>query len=120
MPNTTRGTICAINETQSIGSKGFRKRLVVLEQNEGRWSNFVPVEFLQDDCDAVDDFCIGDEIDITFALQGRKWQKSADAPVQYFLACQAISWRTISSSGVKDDVSVDDTDEYQPAEDMPF
>lgn len=120
MANTVRGTIHFIGETQSVGQKGFRKRLVVLEQSEGRFTNYVPVEFLQDDVDAVDDFGLGDEIDIKFYLSGRKWQKDPSAPVQYFIACQANSWQVISSSGVKDDMSVNDDHEYQPAEDTPF
>ena len=69
-----RGVIHVIEETKTYGQKGFRKRLVVLEQDDGRFTNYVPVEFTQDRCESVDDLSVGDEIEITYRLNGRKWQ----------------------------------------------
>jgi hypothetical protein len=38
---TVRGLVHLIEETKSFGQKGFRKRLVVLEQAKGTFTNFV-------------------------------------------------------------------------------
>jgi len=35
-----RGIVHLIEETKTYGQKGFRKRLVVLEQDNGRFANF--------------------------------------------------------------------------------
>ena len=60
---TVRGTVHLIEETKTFGQKGFRKRLVVLEQDKGKFINYIPLEFVQDGCDAVDELNVGDEID---------------------------------------------------------
>lgn len=102
MANTVKGVIHHIGETQSIGQKGFRKRLVALEQDNGRYTNYVPIEFTSDDCDLVDDLNVGDEVEVTFHINGRKWQKDPSAPVQYFCALQAQKWVVLMSVGVSD------------------
>ena len=64
---TVKGTIHLIEETKTYGQKGFRKRLVVLEQVKGGgFTNYVPVEFLKDACDSVDELHLGDEIEDMF------------------------------------------------------
>ena len=48
-----RGIVHVIEETKTYGQKGFRKRLVVLEQENDRFANYIPLEFIQDGCDTV-------------------------------------------------------------------
>ncbi|MFM8704209.1 MAG: DUF3127 domain-containing protein [Planctomycetia bacterium] len=69
---TVRGVVHLIEETKTFGQKGFRKRLVVLEQSKGTFTNFIPVEFVKDGCDAVDDLSVGDEIEVNSRLSGRR------------------------------------------------
>jgi len=85
-----RGIVHLIEETKSYGQKGFRKRLVVLEQDNGRFTNYIPVDFVQDGCDSVDALKLGDEVDITYRLSGRKWQKDAASEIKFFLNAEAI------------------------------
>ena len=40
------GVIHLIEETKTYGNKGFRKRLVVLEQDKGSFTNYIPVDFI--------------------------------------------------------------------------
>lgn len=86
-----RGIVHVIEETKTFGQKGFRKRTVVLEQQNGRFANYIPLEFTNDGCDLVDDLRLGDEVDITYRLGGRKWQKDPSSEVKYFLALRR--WR---------------------------
>lgn len=86
-----RGIVHVIEETKTFGQKGFRKRTVVLEQQNGRFANYIPLEFTNDGCDLVDDLRLGDEVDITYRLGGRKWQKDPSSEVKYFLS--ARRWR---------------------------
>ena len=93
------GVVHVIEETKTYGQKGFRKRLVVLEQDTGgRFQNLIPVEFIQDACDSVDGMNVGDEVEISYRLSGRKWQRDPDSEVKYFLSCEATSYRTTKSA----------------------
>jgi hypothetical protein len=92
------GKVHFIDETKTFGQNGFRKRTVVLEQDSGRFTNYIPVEFIQESCDSVDALKIGDEAEITFELTGRKWQKDAASEVKYFLNAQASSFRVVSNA----------------------
>ena len=58
--SSVRGVVHLIEEIKTFGQKGFRKRLVVLEQKKGTFTNFIPLEFVKDGCDAVDDLSLGD------------------------------------------------------------
>ena len=76
-----RGTVHVVEETKTYGSKGFRKRLVVLEQDNGRFPAYIPVDFIQDGCDDADRLNVGDDVEITYRLNGRKWQRDANSEV---------------------------------------
>lgn len=99
---TVRGVVHMIEETKTYGNKGFRKRLVVLEQDKGSFTNYVPIEFTRDDCDTVDGLSVGDEIEVKYRLNGRKWQRDAQSEVRYFLSAEAMSFSQVgggASSG---------------------
>ena len=92
---TVRGTIHLIEETKTYGQKGFRKRLVVLEQDNGRFTNYIPLDFIQDGCDSVDELNVGDEVEIAYRLSGRKWQRDAASEVKYFLSAEALGFKIL-------------------------
>lgn len=92
-----RGVVHVVEETKTYGQKGFRKRLVVLEQNDGRFSSFIPLEFLRDNCEAADDLNVGDEVEVSYKLSGRKWQRDPDSEVKYFLSAEALSFKVVSA-----------------------
>ncbi len=94
-----RGHVHLIEETKTFGQKGFRKRLVVLEQNTGRFTNYIPLEFTNDACAKVDDLNVGDEIEVTYRLTGRKWQKDPQSEVKYFLSAEATGFRAVGGQG---------------------
>lgn len=96
-----RGIVHHIDDTKSYGQKGFRKRLVVLEQDNSRFTNYVPVEFIQDSCDTVDDLKVGDDVEITYRLSGRKWQKDPNSEVKYFLNAEALGFKVLTGSTAK-------------------
>ena len=100
------GKVHFIDETKTFGQNGFRKRTVVLEKDNGRFTNYIPIEFIQESCDTVDSLNVGDEAEITFELTGRKWQRDAASEVKYFLNAQASSFRVLGNTapaGADDD-----------------
>ena len=96
---TVRGVVHLIEETKTFGQKGFRKRLLVLEQSKTSFTNFIPVEFVKDGCDAVDDLAVGDEIEVTYRLSGRRWQRDEASEVKFFLSAEGLSFKQVSGNG---------------------
>lgn len=92
-----RGIVHLIDETKTYGKKGFQKRLVVLEQDKGSFTNYVPIEFTRDDCELVDEMNMGDEVEVTYRLSGRRWQRDPQSEVKYFLNAEALSFEVIGS-----------------------
>lgn len=116
-----RGIVHVIEETKTFGQKGFRKRLVVLEQDNGRFVNYIPLDFTGDGCDSVDGLKVGDEIDVAYRLSGRKWQRDPQSEVKFFLNAEATSFQRVGSKG---SASVEDVnDAFSEAafdDDAPF
>lgn len=104
------GKIHVIEETKTYGQKGFRKRLVVLEQDNGRFTNYLPMEFIQDSCDEVDQLSVGSEVEISYRLSGRKWQRDPQSEVKYFLSAEATGFEILSGAPA----------ENAPADDIPY
>lgn len=92
-----RGIVHVIEETKTYGQKGFRKRLVVLEQDNERFTNYIPVEFTNDNCDTVDGLNVGDDVEIDYRLNGRKWQKDPSSEVKYFLNAEGMRFQVMGA-----------------------
>ena len=90
-----RGIVHFIDETKTYGQNGFRKRLVVLEQDKQKFTNYIPVEFTNENCDTVDELNVGDDVEIDYRLNGRKWQKDAKSEVKYFLNAEGMSFQVM-------------------------
>ena len=93
------GVVHLIEETKTYGNKGFRKRLVVLEQDKGSFTNYIPIEFIRDSCDSVDEMNLGDEVEVTYRLSGRRWQRDEQSEAKYFLSADAMSFKITGSGG---------------------
>ena len=89
------GKVSIIETTKEYGSNGFRKRLVVIEQSKGKYTNYIPLDFVQNGCDMADNFSVGDEVEFTYRLTGRRWQKDEKSPVRYFLGAEVMQFNVI-------------------------
>jgi hypothetical protein len=103
-----RGIVHLIEETKTYGQKGFRKRLVVLEQDNGRFTNYVPLDFTNDGCDSVDELHVGDEVEIAYRLSGRKWQKDPSSELKFFLNAEALSFKVLGQPATPNRSDVND------------
>ena len=122
---TLRGIVHLIEDTKTFGQKGFRKRLVVLEQNLGRFTNYIPLDFIGDACDNVDSLKQGDEIEASYRLSGRKWQRDPQSEVKFFLSAEALNFRSVAGGSAGDSGSAKSAnDRFSEAaddyEDTPF
>ena len=118
-----RGTVHLVEETKTYGQNGFRKRLVVLEQKSARFTNYVPFDFTGDRCELADQFSAGDEVEVTYRLNGRKWQKDSDSDVKFFLNAEAVSFNVVgsgSSQAVDESSANDQFAEAVEDDEVPF
>ena len=100
---TVKGTVHLVEDTKTFGQKGFRKRLVVLEQDKGRFTNYIPIELVHEGCDKADDLSVGDEVEVPYRLSGRKWQRDERSEVKFFLSAEATDFTILSKGGEKND-----------------
>ena len=86
------GRVLLIGNTEEIPSKNggepFKKRVAVLNCTHSDfgqvYENYPSFEFSGKHVDDPAGFAVGEIVTISFALQGTKYQKSANDPVKYF------------------------------------
>lgn len=83
------GKLIVKKDTQKFGAKEFKKRECVVETTE-QYPQPIQIEFVQDKCELLDKFNIGDDVKISINLRGRKWE-SPDKGDVYFNSIQG--WR---------------------------
>ena len=98
-----QGRIKVIGETQTFGSNGFRKREIVITTQEQYPQNII-IEFVQDKCELLDSFQIGQDVRIGINLRGREWV-NPEGQTKYFNSIQG--WRIDQlDQGAENDESI--------------
>lgn len=83
------GKIKWIDETKTYGTNGFRKREVVVTTEE-QYPQHILVEFIQDKCELVNAYQVGQSVKIGINLRGREWV-NPQGETKYFNSVQG--WR---------------------------
>ncbi len=68
-----QGKIKVLNDTQTVGSKGFLKREFVLTTQE-KYPQDVKFECTMDRVSLLDNVSVGDEIQVKFNIRGNEYQ----------------------------------------------
>ena len=119
------GKIKKIEETKTYGSNGFRKRELVLTTDE-QYPQFLLIEFVQDKCDLLNNFNVGEDVRISINLRGREWV-NPEGQTKYFNSIQG--WRLEKlQSGAPGEVPPMDASGFEPVtsvdenepDDLPF
>ncbi len=111
------GKIKWIDETKTYGSNGFRKREVVVTTEE-QYPQDLLIEFIQDKCDLLNSYKVGDSVKIDINLRGREWE-SPQKEIKYFNSIQG--WRLeklASDSGTDEIPPVPPAEAFQPADEI--
>lgn len=85
------GKLIVKDDTQEV-SASFKKREFVIEVENERnsdWNDFIKFQSTQDRCSILDKYNLGDTINVSFNIKGRKWEKNGQ--VSYFSNLEA--WR---------------------------
>ena len=82
------GKIKVINAEQQV-SASFRKRELVVVTEE-QYPQFISINFVQDKCDLLNNYRVGDAVKVSINLRGREWT-NPQGETKYFNDIQG--WR---------------------------
>ncbi len=112
-----QGKIKKIDETRTYGANGFRKREMVITTEE-QYPQYLLVEFIQDKCDLLNNYQVGQNVKISINLRGREWI-NPEGQAKYFNSIQG--WRIENLDVAAPDASlppVPPPDAFEPASDL--
>lgn len=120
------GKIKVLGDVKTFGDNGFRKREVVITTQE-QYPQHLLIEFVQDRCELLDSFNIGENVKISINLRGREWE-NPQGDVKYFNSIHG--WRiekedfigndTIPSPDEASGFEVKSDDDKEVEDDLPF
>lgn len=110
-----KGKLVEIDATQQVSDK-FKKRAFVVEHGDNpQYMEQSQLEFIQDKCDLLDKYKVGDDVDVEFNLKGRAFVDKSGTK-RYFNTLQA--WKIVKA-GSQPDYVKSNSNEYHP-DDLPF
>jgi hypothetical protein len=83
------GKVKMIDVTKEAGTSGFKKRDIVVTTDE-QYPQHILVQFVQDKCELLNNYQVGDAVKIDINLRGREWTNNQNETV-YFNTIQG--WR---------------------------
>ncbi len=121
-----QGKIKLIGETKTFGNNGFRKRELVLTTQE-QYPQHILVEFIQDKCDLLNNFSVGQDVKISINIRGREWT-NPQGEVKYFNSIQGWRIESLQTEMPQDLPPMPPEDAFEPAtnvntedpDDLPF
>ncbi|TMM32367.1 DUF3127 domain-containing protein [Polaribacter aestuariivivens] len=119
------GKIKLIGDVQTFGSNGFRKRELVVTTDE-QYPQMIMIEFVQDKCDLLNNYSVGQDVKVSINLRGREWI-NPQGEAKYFNSVQG--WRIENlSQGATNQGNLPPVDQFKEAssvsdeepDDLPF
>ena len=111
------GKIKLINEAKEYGSNSFRKREVVITTEE-QYPQDLLIEFVQDKCDILNSFQVGQSVKIDINLRGREWE-SPQGEIKYFNSIQGWRIEKLFSEDENTDIpAIPPAEAFQPADEL--
>ena len=119
------GRIKKIDETKEYGSNGFKKREIVITTDD-QYPQHILIEFVQDKCELLDSYQIGQDVKIAFNLRGREWV-NPEGVAKYFNSLNGWRIEAAQSSTPPPMTPPADMEQVDPntadsneADDLPF
>jgi hypothetical protein len=118
------GKLVVKNDTQQIKDT-FKKREFVISDEGSQYPQEIVFQLVQDKCDLIDPFEIGDEIKVNFNIRGRRWENPKTGEIRFFNSLDAWRLEKVSQEAPADNLppmpsnepaNIDDSE----ADDLPF
>ena len=119
------GKVKLIGDVQTFGANGFQKRELVVTTDD-QYPQMIMIEFVQDKCDLLNNYSVGQDVKVAINLRGREWI-NPQGEAKYFNSIQG--WRIENLSQTAGSGSnLPPVDQLQPAtnvsdaepDDLPF
>ena len=119
-----KGTIKLVFDTVQVSDR-FKKREFVITETGSPYPQEVIFQLSQEKVDLINDYKIGEEVEVNFNLRGRAWTNPKDGVTRYFNSLEA--WK-IARVGAGQPVSSSNAggEEFAPQmnavidDDLPF
>ncbi|MCX7551024.1 DUF3127 domain-containing protein [Xanthomarina sp. F2636L] len=111
-----QGRIKLVGDTQTFGNNGFRKREVVVTTEE-QYPQHIMIEFVQDKCDLLNNFQVGQQVKISINLRGREWT-NPQGEVKYFNSIQGWRIEAAQQEASGNMPPVPPAEAFEPANDL--
>ena len=94
-----KGRVLSVGETKTYGNNGFEKREIVVDcaPPQARWNNPIPFTLSKERCSIGDGIAEGDEVSITFAVNGRAWE--GPNGTRYFIDLNVLALEKAGGEG---------------------
>ena len=109
------GKIKWLDEIKTYGNNGFRKREVVITTEE-QYPQHILVEFIQDKCDLLNAFQMGQNVKIGINLRGREWV-NPQGETKYFNSIQGWRIEAVAASSSSEMPPMPPPPAFEPADD---
>jgi len=116
---TLKGELKVIGDVQQI-SESFKKREFVVVDASGQYAQTIMFQAVQDRVDLLNNFKVGDNVEVTFFLRGREWTNPKDGAIRYFNSLDA--WKVEPLGGGGGGASADNAETFvaEGDDDLPF
>jgi hypothetical protein len=111
------GKIKVIGATQQV-SASFQKRQLVITTEE-QYPQFIEINFIQDKCDILNGYKVGDTVTVGINLRGREWV-NPQGETKYFNDIQGWKISKTENATVNAPVFETVTDLNEVENDLPF
>lgn len=107
------GKIKLIGQTESFGESNFRKRDLVVTTDE-QYPQMISIQFVQDKCDILDNYSVGQDVKVSINLRGREWI-NPQGEAKYFNTIQGWRIENLTQGGNQPQPPAE---QFQPAPDL--
>jgi len=122
---TQSGILKRIGKEKQVTAT-FKNRTFDIETVGEKYPQVIRFELSQDNCDIIDSYAVGQEIDISFNLRGKEWQKTPQDDLVVFNTISAWKVQPIGNSTPNTAETKTNTQEFgaslpeEQPDDLPF
>ncbi|MGB5362232.1 MAG: DUF3127 domain-containing protein [Aureibaculum sp.] len=110
------GKIKIIDETRTYGTSGFKKRELVVTTEE-QYPQMLMIEFVQDKCDLLNSYNVGDDVKVSINLRGREWI-NPEGEAKYFNSIQGWRIEKLQTENSNEIPPIEAIDAFEPADNL--
>jgi hypothetical protein len=110
------GKIKVVGDVKTFGDNGFRKRELVITTEE-QYPQHIMIEFVQDKCELLDSYRLGQNVKVSINVGGREWV-NPQGETKYFNSITGWRIENIDQSASASMPPMPTEDAFEPSSDL--